>query len=110
MTLVLRTVAARGSYRLPRIAFNSWPAVPLPLERIFIRFLGSGILFLFFIGPRRCWTVVLRISGHSQKRNYHGGDGESFHGHGHIPTGWPQNVAVNNRESQSTPWPASPNR
>jgi hypothetical protein len=80
MTLVLRAVAARRSHRLPRIAFNSRSVALLPLERIFVRFLDSGICLLFFIGPRRYWTVVLlRISGHSQKRNYHGGDGKSFH-------------------------------
>ena len=78
MTLVLRAVAARRSYRLPRIAFNSRSVALLPLERIFVSFLDSGIRFLFFIGPRRYWTL-LRISGHSQKRNYHGGDGKFFH-------------------------------
>jgi hypothetical protein len=52
MTLVFRVVAARWSYRLPRIAFDSGSAAPLLLERIFVRFLDSGILFLLFIGPR----------------------------------------------------------
>jgi hypothetical protein len=52
MTLVLRTVAARGSYRLLRIGFDSRSTTPLLLERIFVRFLDSGILFLFFISPR----------------------------------------------------------
>jgi hypothetical protein len=52
MTLVFRVIAARGSYRLPRIAFNSRSVALLPLERIFVRFLDSGIRFFFFIGSR----------------------------------------------------------
>jgi hypothetical protein len=80
MTSVFRIIAVPGSYRLPWIAFNRRSVALLPLDGIFVRFLDSGIRLLFFIGPRRYWTVVLlRISGHSQKRNYHGGDGKSFH-------------------------------
>ena len=84
MTLVLRTVAARGSYRLPWIAFNSRSVALLPLERIFVRFLDSGVRFFFFIGPLRYLSIaLLRICEHGQC-NYHGRDGKSFHALGHI--------------------------
>ena len=84
MTLVFRTIAGPGSYRLPRIAFNSRSVALLPLERLFVRFLDSGIRFFFFIGPRRYLsTALLRISDHSQC-NYHGRDGKPFHAPGHI--------------------------
>jgi hypothetical protein len=84
MTLVFRIIAARGSYRLPRVAFNSRSVALVVLERIFVRFLDSGIRFFFFIGPRRYLSIaVLRISDHGQC-NYHGRDGKSFHVLGHI--------------------------
>jgi hypothetical protein len=97
MTLVLRIIAARGSYRLPRIAFNGWSAALLPLERIFVRFLDSGIRFFFFIGPLRYLSIaLLRISEHGQC-NYHGRDGKSFHTLGHIFRWMGTNADANSR-------------
>ena len=69
MTLALRIVATRRSYRLPRIALRSWPVVPLPLERILVGFVDFGIDLLLLIGPRRHRTLLfffLRISGRGQ--------------------------------------------
>ena len=83
MTLVFRIIAARGSYRLPRIAFNSRSVALVPLEGIFVRFLDSSIRFFFFIGPLRYLsTALLRISEHRQC-NQHGRDGKFFHTLGH---------------------------
>jgi hypothetical protein len=84
MTLVFRIIAARGSYRLPWITFNRRSVALLPLERIFVRLLDSGIRFFFFIGPLRYLSIaLLRIGEHSQC-NYHGRDGKFFHALGHI--------------------------
>jgi hypothetical protein len=84
MTLVFRIIASCGSYRLPRVAFNSRSVALLLLERIFVRFLNSSIRFFFFIGPRRYLSIaLLRISDQCQC-NYDGRDGKSFHALGHI--------------------------
>jgi hypothetical protein len=97
MTLVFRIIAARGPYRLPRIGFNSRSVALLPLERIFVRFLDSGIRLFFFIGPLRYLSIaLLRVSEHGQ-RNYHGRDGKSFHALGHIFEEWVQNADANSR-------------
>src|SRR5580704_13647803 len=84
MTSVFRIIAVPGSYRLPWIAFNRRSVALLPLDRIFVRFLDSGIRFFFFIGPLRYLSIaLLRICEHGQC-NYHGRDGKSFHTLGHI--------------------------